>query len=116
MPIVSNFKMLFNPNNPLPAGANFRSDPFDLPSLAEGPAVLLFRYQATNGRPTLEVQVNNNDRVKLNLVANGDASCSFHETILGGQLTERNNRVTARSTGTGEVVISDIVVMYPMEV
>ena len=120
MPTVANFALVpkANPNIPLPAGGvDFVSDPFPLPGLARKSAALLFRYRATEGRPTLKVRVNNNERVSLNLVANGEInSCSFHETILAGQLTELNNVVTASATGTGNVFISDIMVLYQMEV
>jgi hypothetical protein len=120
MSTVANFAMVpkANPNIPLPAGGeDFVSDPFPLPGLAEGSAVLLLRYRATEGRPTLKIRVNNNERVSLNLVANGEInSYSFHETILPGQLTELNNQVRASATGTGKVFISDIMVLYQMEV
>ena len=74
-------------------------------------------WMATDGRPTLKIRVNNNpDRVSLNLVATGDQSCSFHETILPNELTELNNEVTASVTGTGTVAISDVMVLYQMAV
>ena len=120
MPTVANFKLIpnGNPNIPLPAGGeDFVSEQFPLPSLAQGPAFLLFRYRATEGRPTLTVRVNNNVRVTLNLVANGEVnSCSFHETILPGQLNEPSNQIRASATGSGKVTISDIMVLYPMAV
>ena len=120
MPTLANFTMVpkGNSNIPLPAGGeDFVSDPFPLPGLAKGSAVLLFRYRATDGRPTLKVRVNNNERVTLNLVANGEINfCSFHDTIPSGQLTELSNHVRASATGTGKVFISDIMVLYQMEV
>src|SRR5262245_26052357 len=116
MATVANFNMIQNPNVILPAGGTDFHKHFDLAGLA-GQAILLFRYRATEGRPTLKIRVNNNpERVSLNLVANGDQSCSFHETILPNQLTELNNEVTASVTGSGTVVISDVMVLYQMAV
>ena len=49
--------------------------------------------------------------------ANGEINfCSFHDTIPSGQLTELSNHVRASATGTGKVFISDIMVLYQMEV
>lgn len=117
MATVANFALIpdGNPNIPLAGGDSFIKE-FSLPSLAEGSALLLFRYKATEGRPTLKIRINNNERVSMTLVANGDASCSFHETILSGQLTELSNHVVASATGNGKVVISDLWVVYPMTV
>jgi hypothetical protein len=122
MPKVTSFVTLLDGNEMLSVDnvvniRVFSFTPFNLPAHVNGPGIMFFRLKATG---TCSFKLGLNGALVVSHLATTTVTRSYHEALSSSQLSASDNKLvlTLNQVGdeAGEIIISDVSILYTIEV